>query len=220
MKTGQHPFWGSISPLSGLSGIGLLIMGSGRLAWAMIIAASLLWVYTLSVLVSVFLASNTFKKIVSREGETTVYTCIACFFSALFILLFFLLCPLAALEIFFLLSLVPLYCVGSGVFQRVIPAGEDNSPDPGDAVFNAAAEAAVLAVLLIIISIIREPISYCSLTLPGSYQGIITIFTFNEGLFFPIRIFASSGGSLLLLGYIAGLYHYCRSVYYPMEEKI
>ena len=46
----QHVFWGSRSPLASLCGGALFIIASARLAYALIAAAALLWVYGLSAL--------------------------------------------------------------------------------------------------------------------------------------------------------------------------
>ena len=220
MKTvQQHPFWGSLSPLGGLAGIGLLIMASARLAWAVTVAGSLLWVYILSVPVSAFLCSDTCKKFFPRCGRPLVFVCLSSFFGCLYLFLFWLLCPFAVLEVFLPLSLVPLYCAGSGVFAREVGLGEGspggNHTDIADTVSASAAEAAVLAGLIIIISIIREPLGFCSLSLPGTYRGMVMLFSFKGGTFFPVRIIASSAGALLLAGYISGLYRYYRSINAP-----
>jgi len=212
----QHPFWGSLSPLGGLSGIGLLIMASARLSWAITVAGSLLWVYTLSVPVSAFLCSDTCKKFFPRTGRPLVFICLSSFFGCLYLFMFWLLCPFAILEVFLPLSLVPLYCAGSGVFARETGG---NNRDMADTISASAAEAAVLAGLLIIVSVIREPLGFCSLSLPGTYQGMVTLFSFKGGTFFPVRIIASSAGALLLAGYVSGLYRYYRSIHAPSEGE-
>jgi hypothetical protein len=134
----------------------------------------------------------------------------AAFFGSIYLFLFWLLSPFAALEVFMLLLLVPLFCAMSGIVQQ-IPSGSDNSRlDTFEYVSDAVSQAASLAGLLIVFSIVREPLSYCSLSFPGTYQGMITIMYFSENAFFPINIFSSSAGALLLLGYIICLYQYGR----------
>ena len=221
----QHPFWGSLSPLGGLTGIGLLIMASARLAWALTVAGCLLWVYTLSILAYAFLCSDICKKFFPLGGRPLIFTCLSSFFGSLYLLMFWLLCPFAALEVFLPLSLVPLYCAGSGIFTRVLPEsleGEQkgtSSVEIEDVITMTASEAAVLAGLLILISIIREPLGFSSLSLPGTYSGMILLFSFKGENFFPVRIIASSAGALLLLGYFTGLYRYYRSIYAPAEDE-
>jgi hypothetical protein len=86
-----------------------------------------------------------------------------------------------------------------------------------EAAIRAFAEAAVTGALIVILSIIREPLGFLSLSLPGGQHGIIRL-SFESGSFLPIRIIASSAGALLLLGYGVGLYRYMRSREAPKEE--
>lgn len=204
----QHPFWGSLSPLGGLSGAGIVIMASGRLAWAVTLSGAMIWVYILTALSAAFLSSQTCRKIFPVGGRSYIFTFISAFFGSLYLLLFWLLCPFAAMEVFFPLMLVPLFCTGSGIFRVILSSGEKTSLDIIDTVSKAASEAAVLSFLVIIISLIREPLAFCSLTLPGTIQGIVNIISFDEGFLFPVRIFTGSAGALLLLGYITGMYNY------------
>jgi len=94
---------------------------------------------------------------------------------------------------------------------------KEKHPDMQTIVMGAAVESAILSALIIIVSIIREPLGYCTLSLPGSSLGFIDLFSFKGNGFFPVRIFASSAGTVLLLGYILCLYRYFRSVHAPME---
>jgi hypothetical protein len=203
----QHSFWGSLSPLGGLSGAGLLIMASARLSWAVIIAGSLFWVYGLTAFVFSLLCYNVPPKIFPYEGRGYVFTCIASFFGGVYLLFMWLLCPLAAFEMFFLLLLVPLFCASSDIIEQTVSM-RDNTFDIANDVSEAVSQAAVLAGLIIVFSIIREPLSYCSLSLPGTPGGIVTIMYFKSNSFFPIGIFSTSAGALLLLGYIICLYQY------------
>jgi len=204
----QHTFWGSLSPLGGLTGAGLLIMASARLSWAITIAGSLFWVYGLTAFAYTFLLSGKGIKLLPVNGRITIYTCFAVFFGSLYLLLFWLLCPFAALEVFMLILLVPVFCAGSGIVQQMQAQSENAHTDIFDNVSDAISQAASLAGLLIVFSIIREPLAYCSLSFPGSSQGMVTIMYFKAGAFFPIGIFAPSAGALLLLGYFICLYQY------------
>jgi hypothetical protein len=203
----QHSFWGSLSPLGGLSGAGLLIMASARLSWAVIIAGSLFWVYGLTTLVFSLMCYKVPKKVFPLEGRGYVFTCIASFFGGIYLLLMWLLCPLAAFEMFFLLLIVPLFCASSDIIEQIVSMNE-NTVDFANEVSEAVSQAAVLAGLIIVFSIIREPLSYCSLSLPGTPGGMVTIMYFKSNSFFPIGIFSTSAGALLLLGYIICLYQY------------
>ncbi|GHV95705.1 hypothetical protein AGMMS50293_20250 [Spirochaetia bacterium] len=207
----SHLFWGAFSPLGGLAGGGLLIMASARLAWALSVSGALLWVYFFSVLLSFPGSVGRGRKIYPRQGKSLVLIFLASFIGSIYLLLLWFLCPLAALEVFFPLCLTPLFCTGSGLFKRIEPL------DLGEALFRAVSEALVVGGLLIVLALIREPLGFSSLSLPGSAQGIVLLFSFKAESFLPVRIIASSAGALLLLGYCAGLYRYFKSIYAPRE---
>jgi hypothetical protein len=208
----QHPFWGSLSPLGGLSGAGILIIASARLAWAITISGGILWVYALTTLIFSFLSSGICRKFFPAEGRKMIFTCLASFLGCVYLLFLWLICPFAAFEVFLPLSLVPLFYASLGLTE------ETSHLDIADNVSQALTQAAVLSGVLIAFSIIREPLAYCSLSLPGTHLGIVKFISFKEGSFFPIGITAVSGGALLLLGYFTGLYQYCKNVFYPRED--
>ena len=210
----QHSFWGSFSPLGGLTGAGLLVMATARLSWAITVAGSLFWVYGLASFSFIFLTSVAGEKILPVKGKMHLFTCLASFFGSTYLLMFWLLCPFAAFEVFLPLLLVPLFCAGSGISERIVSPPENSNLDVFDYVSEAVSQAAVLAGLLIALSIIREPLSYCSLSFPGTHQGMVTIMYFKTSSFFPIGIFAPSAGALLLLGYFICLYQYCKGVFF------
>ena len=205
----SHLFWGSSSPLATLSCGGLLIMATVRFSYAIIISGSLLWVYCLSVLVS-----QSATRIFPRRGVFFLQTFLTSVMAGIFLLLLWLVCPLAAIEVFFIVSLVPLFCIFSGIFQRI------KSLDLSEAVTLAATESAVICLLLLILSLIREPLGLLSLSLPGGSQGIVFIFSGDSEALLPMRIIASSSGALLLLGYCVGLYRHYRGIIAPGETGI
>jgi len=215
----QHSFWGSSSPLGGLAGAGLLVIASSRLSWAITVAGSLFWVYGLSAFSYAFLSSDAVKKFFPAFGHKIIYTCLASFWGSLYFMMFWLLCPFAAFESLILLLLVPLFCAGIGSAELLEFSGENQNFDVFDYASEAVSQAVTLSGLMIAFSIIREPLSYCSLSFPGTYQGMVTIMYFKAGSFFPIGIFAASSGALLLLGYFICLYQYCKNVFFPGEKK-
>jgi hypothetical protein len=75
-------------------------------------------------------------------------------------------------------------------------------------------EAAALGVLIIGLSLIREPIGFAVLSFPGGAQGIMTPFSAVREGFFPIRIAASSAGALILLGDGIALFRRFRDQYF------
>lgn len=201
----QHIFWGSASPLGGLAGGGMLIMASSRLAYAIIAASALLWVYCLSSLTSPC------KRIFPRQGGTFITLFFSSFWVSVYLFLLWLASPLCALETFFIVPLIPLFCAASGLVRRI------ESLEPGDALYRSASEALVFGLLIIAFSLVREPLGFGSLSLPGGAGGIILLCSFGGEYFLPIRIIAGSAGALLLLGYGVALYRYMKSVYAPRE---
>jgi hypothetical protein len=203
-----HVFWGSRSPLAGFCGGALLIIASARLAYAITAAAALLWVYGLSAL-----AACSGFRIFPVQGKPLFQIFLSSFTGGVYLLLLWFISPLTALEVFFFVSLIPLFCAGSGVFRRL------ESLDLSEALGRALSEAAVFGGMIVIFSIIREPLGFSSLSIPGGSQGITLLFTF-ENDFLPIRFIASSAGALLLLGYGAGLYRHFRKIHAPREDDL
>jgi hypothetical protein len=105
----------------------------------------------------------------------------------------------------FFLFLVPPCCVGSGVFKRL------ESLDQAGALSRSLLESLVPGGLIVALSLIREPLGMGSVSFPGGVQGIVEISGGEYGGFFPVRIFAVSGGGLLILGYGIALFRYFRS---------
>jgi len=199
-------FWSNASPAVCLSGSGLLIMASDRLAHAITVAGALLWVYCLSTLAVHFGA-----RFFPQRGRPALLVCLTSFVASVYLLLLWIISPLCVLQMFFVISLVPIVCMISGTLDRLAAAS------PAEKLFNSFSEALILGMLIVIFSIIREPLGYLSLSLPGGAQGIILLFSFEAESLLPIRLVASSSGALLLLGYFLGLYHYYRAVKSPKE---
>jgi hypothetical protein len=215
----QSYFWDSDSPLGSLAGLSLLIMGSARFSWAFLITGSLIWVYALAAVSFSFLSNIVDKKFFPQTGKSYLYMLLAFFWGCIYLLLLWLLCPLAALEVFFPLMLVPLFCASSGISRQIINAPEGPQYDAYQNVPQAVSHAFVLSVLLMAFSFIREPLSFCSLSFPGSYRGMIMVFQFDDGAFFPVRLFVSSAGALILLGFLTGLYQYSKNLVFPGAKK-
>jgi hypothetical protein len=215
----QHSFWGSDSPLGGLTGVFLLVMASARLSWAITVAGCLFWVYGLTTFTFTLLSSLLGEKIFPYKGGRILHICLASFWGSIYILLFWLICPFAAYEVFILLLIIPLYFANSSFIEQLTLLPENSNHDIFDIVSDAVSRAAVLSVLTVLFSIIREPFSYCSLSFPGSYQGMITIMYFKSNSFFPVGIFSVSAGALILLGYLICIYQYSRSYIFHGEIK-
>jgi hypothetical protein len=201
-------FYGNTIPLISLSGAALLIMVSERLAHAIVVTGALVWVYCLSSLAAYFGV-----RIFPRQGRTIVLVFLTSFIAGLYLLLLWMLSPLCALEVFLVISIIPLFSIGSGIFRHL----ETFSLQA--VVSHSFSEAMILGALLVIFALIREPLGYLSLSLPGGSLGIVLLFSFSTESFLPIHLITSSCGALLLLGYFLGLYRYLKTQYTPQEDK-
>ena len=195
-----------ISPLTCLSGGGLLIMATDRFAHAIAVTGALVWVYCLTSLVA-----RAGAKIFPKRGRTILITFLAFFMASVYLWLLWLLSPLCAMQTFFVISLVPMFCAGSVTFKRL------ENLDLVETVSTFVAESLIIGILILIFSLIREPFGFSSLSLPGGGQGIVLLFSFETKFILPIRIIAGSSGALLLLGYSLGLYQYLKKS--QQEEK-
>jgi hypothetical protein len=215
----QNYFWDADSPLSSLTGLSLLIMGSARLSWAVTITGSLIWVYGLAAFTFSFLSEIVDREFFPKSGKSYLFMVLASFWGCIYLLFFWLLCPFAALEVFLPLMLVPLFCASSGIGRKIADSPEDPQYDIYQNMTDAFFHAFVLSVLLIAFAFIREPLSFCSLSFPGSYRGMVMIFQFNDGAFVPVRLLVSSAGALILLGFLTGLYQYSKNLMFPGAKK-
>jgi hypothetical protein len=196
----SHLFWGPHSPLSALTGTGLVIIASGRVSFAIICGATLLWVYGLSALV--FLSAGA---IMPARGRMVILLFLSSFLCGIFMLLIGLINPLLMLGMDFFLVLIPPCCLGSGLFDGTEPAHQE------EFVTRALLEAAVLSGIILGLALIREPLGLGTISFPGSAQGVIEVIGSGEGNgFIPVRILSASAGGLLLFGYGISLYRYYR----------
>jgi hypothetical protein len=198
-------FWGPYSPLTSLVGSSILILSSGRLAFALVAAGSLLWVYTLSALIH-----GAAGRILPEKGKTWILALLTAVIGSLYDLLLWFVSPFLVLETFFILLLVPICCMASGILERT------GSLKPVDTLTRAYSEAATLSALIVVFSLIREPLGFCTLSLPGGSEGIFFLFVAEEEAFFPVRIIAAAPGALFLLGY--GIVLFRRLEIFRQEE--
>ena len=196
----SHVFWGAYSPFSLLSGAALVILASGRLAFAIICAAGLVWVYGITALV--FAGA---RKILPASGKKLILLFLSTFSCGIFMILISLLNPLLILGTFFFHILIPPCLLGSGLFDDSMNADLD------DAFSRAILEAFVLALVIVAFALIREPLGMGTFSFPGGAEGIIEILGDGDKETFALaRILSASSGGLLLLGYATALYRYFR----------
>ena len=196
----SHIFWGAHSPLSTLGGAALIIMASGRFAFALICTGALVWVYGLSALIY----ANT-RAFMPKQGKMTVLLFLTSFLSGVFLLLTGLLNPLLIFGTGFFVVLIPPCCLGSGFFEA------SETEYPIEIFSRALLEAVVLGAIILGFALVREPLGIGTLSFPGGSQGIVELFDSRDlKTFVPARILSVSAGGLLLLGYGTALFRYFR----------
>jgi hypothetical protein len=183
-------------------------MASSRLAFAIICAGALLWVYGFTSLV--YFSS---RKILPRRGTSVVLLFLSSLMCSLYVLCLSLMNPLSIMGTSFFLFLIPPCCIGSGIFKRL------DTLETAGACSRALLESAALGGLLIAVSLLREPLGMGSVSFPGGVEGMVEISGGGHEGFFPIRIFAVSAGGLLILGYAVALFRYFRAFHGGTEEN-
>jgi hypothetical protein len=203
----RHLFWGSQAPLSSLAGAGLIILASSRLAFGIICAGALIWVYGFTSLI--YFSS---QKIMPQRGKPVILLFLSAFVCGIYILCMSFVNPLMIMGTCFFLFLVPPCCMGSGIFKRL------DGLTTAEAFSRSLLEALVLGGIIIAMSLIREPLGMGSISFPGGVQGIVEFSGGEYEGFFPVRIFAVSAGGLLILGYGVSLFRYFRGFHTTREE--
>jgi Na+-transporting NADH:ubiquinone oxidoreductase subunit NqrD len=193
----QQIFFNKRNPLFSLMPVCLLIFSSSRLSFAIVITLALIWVYGLTALL-LFAA----KPLLPQEGEIIVVVFLSSFVTSIFLFVLWFISPLLTLEILYLTLLVPVCFVG------IFPCEKLGSLNVIESTSQTLSDAIVLGSIIIALSLIREPLGFMTLSLPGGAQGFVELFNLSdETTFFPIRILSGISGALLLLGYIAAIFH-------------
>jgi uncharacterized membrane protein YdcZ (DUF606 family) len=185
-----------------------MIMATNRLAFALTVTGALVWTYGLAVLILSFA-----KPILPKRGREILWIFLSGFLGSLYLMFIHLGSPYLAMETTFIILLVPLYCIGSGMCRRL------EAHDPEESIPRAFLEALVLGGILVALALIREPFGFGTFSFPGGPQGIVTLISFESSLYFPVQIIACSSGGLLLLGYGLTLFRQFRNRDTCVEEE-
>jgi hypothetical protein len=196
----SHLFWGTNSPLSSLTGVALLIIASGRIAFALIALLNLLFVYAFT-LITVKIGMPAFPE----QGQKTVLLFIASLFSSFYFILLWIINPALTMESSLIVLLAPAVFVTSGLCERVVEY------DMLEIISQAIAESFIMGMLILGIALIREPLGFGSISIPGFD---IVRFVKEE----PLRFFQSSAGALVILGYGIAVYRHFRNQYTNSED--
>ncbi|MFP3089816.1 hypothetical protein LQZ21_05765 [Treponema sp. TIM-1] len=186
-------------PLPSLTNTFFLVIASGRTAFALTALGALLWVYGMTIM-GLCLG----KPLLPRKGKKILHVFLSALFGSFYLMILNFLNPLLALECTLWVILSPVSLIGSGILDRV------ESMDPEDALAKALLEALVLGGMILALALIREPLGFGSLSIPGGTWGIIELFNRDTEGIIPLRIISSSTGAFLLLGYGRALFRYYR----------
>jgi len=199
-QTHSHLFWGTYSPLTSLTGIGLLVIASGRIAFALIGTMALLWVYVFTLV-----TAKLGEAALPQQGRNTVLLFISSFASSAFFIVLWMLEPALAMECSLIVFLVPAVFVSSGLCGRVLEY------DMLEVISQAVAESLIMGMLILGMSLIREPLGFGSVSFPGFD---IIRFAKEE----PLRFLQASSGTLVVLGYIIAWYRHHRNQFTNTED--
>jgi Na+-transporting NADH:ubiquinone oxidoreductase subunit NqrD len=182
----------------------LVITGTSRLAFALISALALLWVFGVSAMAVRLIRRFLPKKIFYTVLSLFLFSMIASFF----LLIVELANPVLGKETALLVFFTPVICFACGIGTR----SEDAPLKP--AFIGAFTEALSIGLFLVFFALVREPLGYGALSLPGGARGVYELFMINAAGF-PVHIIAGSAGALLLLGYIFLVFRMVR----PQKER-
>jgi hypothetical protein len=185
------------SPISSMSGMALFIIAGSRLSYAINAAGALIWVFILSAFV------NTARHGIASNVRNKMFNVVLSSFSgSLYFFLLYLLNPLFAVETVLVCALVPVFFIGSKFCLSL-----ENSP--ADEVFQETLyEPLSLSGLTLAFSLIREPLGFATLSIPGGKRGIIELFNTQGGYAYPGQLLSSSTGALFLLACIIVILRY------------
>jgi Na+-transporting NADH:ubiquinone oxidoreductase subunit NqrD len=186
----------------------LVIAGTSRLAFALISALALLWVYGVSAAAVRLIRRFSPKKIYYTVLSLLLFSMIGSFF----LLIVELVNPVLAKETALLVFFAPVICFACGIGTR-----SEDAPLK-TAFAGACVEALRIGLFLVFFALVREPLGYGSLSLPGGARGVYELFRINAAGF-PVQIIASSAGALLLLGYIFLVFRMVRTQKERREEE-
>lgn len=190
-------------PITTLSAAALLIVASTRLSFAIVAAINVFLVYTFTVLTAESLKKiRLFKQSVKEirlfptQSESIASLFLASFAGSLFFLGFYCLAPILALETVFISLFVPVY-----VYMRYAGKKRIDVTRPG-AIKRCLSESLYLGLLTIVLALIREPLGYATLSLPGGAGGITTLFNQENNFPLAVEIVSWSTGAFLLIGLV------------------
>jgi hypothetical protein len=193
------------NPLSAMSAAALLIAASTRIAYAIVVFGALLWVFFICSVIFYFADGALPKKKstgVLPGARTIIEIMMSGFWGSVYYLILYLLNPFLAMENILWIMLTPVfYCAYKAGCESKYITSDANSTKKENSVKNMIKQAVCLGILIFIIALIREPLGFGSLSIPGGNGGIIELFSI-QNISIPIQIISCSAGAFFLSAYI------------------
>jgi len=180
------------------SAAALLIAATGRVADALLVGAAVVFVYG-----SVPLALRLADRAVPATHRIWIRLAFSSFAAAVFSLVAAIAWPILVREQALYLGAIPLCLMASGLFER------SEIQSPLELIHSSLREALSFAAAALAFSLVREPLSYGTISLPSA-TGISILFGSAEASDFSFRSLAATVGGFLLLGYSMALFRWVR----------
>ncbi|MDR0383422.1 MAG: hypothetical protein LBH50_05490 [Spirochaetaceae bacterium] len=178
-------------PVSSMSGIALFIIAGSRFSYAIVAVCSLFWVFLLGTFANAML-----RGVSSKTGRKLLNVMFASSAGSLYYLFLYLLNPLLAMETVLICALSPVFFMASG-----LSAAPEN-PHEEETIKKAARYPLSLGIVTLVFSLLREPLGFATLSVPGGKRGIIELFNSAGQYPYAVQLVSSSTGALFLLAYL------------------
>ncbi len=193
-KNESSVLWSGSGPLSSLAGAVVVVGASGRLSDAIVVGGCVLFVYSLAP----FLLKLA-EDFVPKAYASGIRLIVAVFLASAYARTAGIAWLSLVRESAPFIGMVPLCLVASGLFDRTAEGSALG------ALRASAAEALVLVAFAGAFALVREPIGYGTLTLPGE-SGPVPLFGLGGAASYALRSVSATSGGFLLLGYVAAVY--------------
>ncbi len=176
-----------------LAGLALMIAASGRLSFSTAVSLIFAGIYAVTLLVMLF-----GKPIIPEKYETAIMIMTLTFISSLFYLILSMINPVSALKLYFIIFLIPVTFLSSRIEKRV------NRLSPVEGIVLGLKEALGFGLIIIAISLIREPLGYGTLSVPFTGR---TVNLFSDAISekFVLQVFAAPLGGFILTASLIAL---------------
>ncbi|GMO54298.1 MAG: hypothetical protein Ta2G_13210 [Termitinemataceae bacterium] len=180
-----------------MSSVILIITATTRTAHAIVVFGALLWVFifctALQYLVTKTMNGKSKNERLSKSRIKILNILISSFVASVFYLLLFIVNPFLAMESVLWIMIIPVLYCASPLLHEV---------ETEDTLTKVLTQTISLGMLIMLIALIREPLGYAALSIPGGTQGIIELFNIAGEYPLPVQVMSNSAGAFLLLAYL------------------